>query len=348
MMDNHALHRLVGRSIWTERVLRQILQAARYHYPLLIQGEAGTGKRLIARAIHAHHRQADRPFVPFRCGLLPDRFECHQLFGHAASQSSLARGAALGACGAAAGGTLFLENVERLGSRAQTKLSEFLASNRDVTDDRQVRVAASSTAELKPLAQRGEFAFRLLCTLSAIRIQTEPLAQRPEDVLPLARHFITRTTLEQGWPFRPLTAVAAALLESYRWPGNVGELEKELETTLLSSPDSETLDLFDFPRLLNAFESESETPMGGNDPQQVNEFESVPQFAVVGTSWPSLQQVTTDHIASTLRQTGYRLAVAARLLKIDVHELQAMIKRLRIPVPIAGEETARSLETDSQ
>lgn len=330
MNNNDVMNCVVGNSDWSQRVIRQILQAARYPYPVLIQAAEGSETRQIARAIHTHGACATR-FVPFRCGQLPAVLTAQQLFGHAPGTSRWATGAAMGAIGAARGGTLYVQDVDRLDHDSQRRLLEHLQT-------RDMRVIASTTADLRQEVRDGRFLLELFYSLTAIRLEIPPLCERVDDIVPLAHHWVSRLCFDEGLPFRPITAAAAALLEAHAWPGNLDELRDELATALRSTPDSEAIDLFDFPRLLDAVDVRYELVERGDlmiadcVAEPVNALESIPPFAA-DPGWASLQDAEARHIADTLRHTGYRLAVAARLLKIDVPQLQAKIRHHKLSLP---------------
>ena len=126
MYNHFVFQRLVGSSHWTERIRRRIVQISHFSYPVLIQGAAGAGKELLARAIHAHSCRAAGPFIPFRTAQLPPEFAAAQLFGQAAGVSRLARFATLGCVRAAQGGTLYIEEVGDLDAAGQQRLLEVL------------------------------------------------------------------------------------------------------------------------------------------------------------------------------------------------------------------------------
>ncbi len=340
MHDHFAFQYLVGQSHWTEHTRRRIVQASRYTYSVLITGPQGTGKDLIARAIHAHSPRADRPVIPFRCGTLPAALTSTQLFGHTSGAGPLARGAALGCVGAANGGTLLLHEVGDLDLAAQDRLLAVLMQRRarpvgaGPAAAVDLRVIATSSRDLGAAARAGHFRFRLLYALNAISISALPLCQRRADIAPLARHVIARFTFEQGLPYRPLTPSALALLEAHDWPGNVVELEQVVEQAI-STSDGCVLDLEDFPELFATIQERTidAARRDVSDGEPVNEFERVPTMPVVAGRWPSLEELESEHLRATLRRSGQNLTVAAGMLGLDRIELQAKLKRHGILLP---------------
>jgi DNA-binding NtrC family response regulator len=350
MHDHFALQRLVGESHWTERTRSRILQVSRYSYPVLISGPAGTGKQLVARAIHAHSPRSSQPLIPFHCGRLPAAQAQLQLFGHAAGASKLARHAALGCLGAAQGGTLLLHEVGDLDLDTQDRLLQVLMEKRSrpvgATRDRaaDVRIIATTSRDLREAAEAGSFRLPLLYSLCAIRVKALPLSQRRADIAPLARHIVARVTLENGLPYRPLTPDALALLEAYLWPGNVSEMEQVLEQAVLASGGG-ALELVDFAELFASVQRQVESAgcgesgvreggeAGEREPESVNNYEAIPRLPVVAESWPSLLQLEAEHLRATLRRAGQNLAVAARLLDLELPELQAKLAKHRLQLP---------------
>lgn len=336
MHEHFALQHLVGESHWTERTRRRILQAASYSYPVLITGPTGTGKELIARAIHLHSTRADQPLIPFQCGRLPNEMTRLQLFGHAKGANPLATHAALGCFGAAQGGTLLLHDVERLDLETQDRLLATLRRKRNrregELDDHstEVQIIVTSTGDLREAARRGEFRLALLYSLNAISIPALPLSERRSDVAPLARYILARITFEHGQAYRPLTPAALALLEAYDWPGNVSELEQELERAVIMTAGSE-LDLEDFVDLFARVEASSLGDPPKQQPEdETNGFETVPHLPAVTGRWTSLAELEADHLRTTMRSAGQNPKIAARLLGLELSVLQKKLRQHRI------------------
>jgi two-component system response regulator HydG len=339
MHDTFALDRLVGDSAWTMRTRRRILQAASYFYPALITGPAGTGKKLIARAIHAHSSQSSGPFIPFRCHRVPVSFRASQLFGHEAGSMPLSFGSAIGAVGAAQDGTLFLDEVGQLDADCQARLLSVLKANRcrpigaTTEKETRIRIIASSSVDLHDEVRRGRFRFDLLYRLNALSITALPLNARRDDIPALVRHVIARTTLERGLPLKPITAAAIALLQSVDWRNNVDQLQQVVEQATAASNDP-VLNTEAFAGLLDAVEPipEAGTEASRVDSEAVNALESVPEFPQIANPWPSLAEVEARHIRATLQQVHHHLEAAAQLLGIEPARLQQKLIQYGIPL----------------
>ncbi len=332
-----AFRKLVGKSAWTRRTRRRILQISNYSYPVLITGPSGSGRELVARAIHAHSARADQPFVPFRCSFVPESLCASQLFGQAQDASELIPSATLGCFGVADGGTLYLEEVADLDFATQAQLLVALEEKRIVpfgasearTAD--VRLICSSSRDLDREVDQGRFSFELLYRLNMLPVSVLPLDQRVEDIEPLVRHVIARVTLENGLPFKQLTPSAMALLQAYHWPGNVDQLCEVVERAVVFTnelrlgPDA-------FPDVIEACDDRpAEAPIP--EAEAVNDHESIPGVPVVDGRWPTLDDLEAEHIRETLIEARYNQAAAARMLAIPLATLMEKIRKHRIPLP---------------
>jgi two-component system response regulator HydG len=196
--------------------------AGRSDYPVLIQGETGTGKGLVARAIHAASRRRAGPFVRVPCTALSDRLLDAELFGRGDGSP--------GRLAAARGGTLFLDEVADLAPVLQDKLLRVLGSPDGRWD---LRVVAATHGDLGELAAQGRFGLELYRRLSAIPMRVPPLRERASDVPILAEHFLSRLARASGRAVSGFTPEAMARLIAYDWPGNVRELEHAVEYALV-------------------------------------------------------------------------------------------------------------------
>ncbi|MTV56040.1 sigma-54-dependent transcriptional regulator, partial [Pseudoduganella buxea] len=222
-LDRHELRGMIWQDPATERVIHLACQVARADVPVLISGPNGTGKERIAEIIQANSAVRDGPFVVLNCGALPAELIEAELFGADAGAYTGASKAREGKFEAADGGTLFLDEIGNLPLAGQMKLLrvletgrfERLGSNRE--RQVQVRVVSATNADLAAMIRAGTFREDLYYRLNVIELKLPPLAGRPLDILPLARHFLG--------PGKTLRADAEAALLAHGWPGNVRELK---------------------------------------------------------------------------------------------------------------------------
>ena len=212
-------------------VLRTAEKAATSNIPVLIEGESGVGKELVARAIHGSGERRSKPFVAVNCGAIPDNLVESILFGHEKGAFTGATERHTGKFVEASGGTLFLDEVGELPLNAQVKLLraiqegevEPVGARKPVKVD--VRLISATNRNLTDDAQKGRFREDLFYRLHVFPIMVPPLRERPEDIAGLVRHFLARFAAEEGKRIRAVSAEAVGLLRAYPWPGNVRQLE---------------------------------------------------------------------------------------------------------------------------
>ncbi|MBI3285504.1 MAG: sigma-54-dependent Fis family transcriptional regulator [Burkholderiales bacterium] len=235
--QNFDLRGLVWRDAATERVLALACQVARADVPVLISGPNGAGKERIADIIQANSSVKDGPYVILNCGALPAELIEAELFGAEAGAYTGANKARVGKFEAADGGTLFLDEIGNLPLAGQMKLLRVLETGRFArlgsNKERQVRVRvlSATNADLEAMIRAGSFRQDLLYRLNLIELRLPPLAERPDDILPLAESFLA--------PGKRLHASAQAALLQHRWPGNVRELKNVLQRACLLAPAQE-------------------------------------------------------------------------------------------------------------
>jgi DNA-binding NtrC family response regulator len=245
---------LVAHSNEMKQVFRLGQRAAQSNIPILIEGESGAGKELIARAIQGSSERAGRPFVTVNCGAIPENLIESILFGHEKGSFTGATEKHLGKFQEADGGTLFLDEIGELRLDMQVKLLRALqegevdpvGSKRPVKVD--VRIMSATNRDLALRVRDGHFREDLYYRLNVFPIVVPALRDRPEDIPELARHFIARFAAEENKPMSGLTPEASNLLERFNWPGNVRQLENTIFRAVVLC-DSDTLDICDFPQI---------------------------------------------------------------------------------------------------
>jgi DNA-binding NtrC family response regulator len=220
---------------------------------ILIEGETGTGKELIARAIHYNGPRKDQPLVSVNCGAIPSNLLEDELFGHVKGAFTNAHQHRIGRFEEANHGTLFLDEVSSMPMDLQVKLlrvlqeREFQRVGSTTTIKVDVRIVAATNGDLLSAVEKGEFRSDLFYRLNVIPIRIPPLRQRRDDVPLLVTHFAKKFCAEQELRPKRVSHDAIKYLMAYEWPGNVRELENAVEMAVALSADRDLLDLDDFP-----------------------------------------------------------------------------------------------------
>ena len=237
--EKPAFEQIVGNSTAMQTLRRDIRIVARKDTTVLIQGETGVGKELVARAIHEQSHRAECPFVAVNCAALTPTLLESELFGHAKGAFTGAISTRQGLMSVADGGTLFLDEIGELPLDLQPKLLRCLESG-EITplgsskvQRVNVRLVCATNRDLDTEVKAGKFRKDLFYRINTFTIEIPPLRKRPEDILPLARHFLQMSSRSLGRAAPALGSRAAALLQGYSWPGNVRELRNEMERACL-------------------------------------------------------------------------------------------------------------------
>ncbi|MCS7082499.1 MAG: sigma-54 dependent transcriptional regulator [Bacteroidetes bacterium] len=237
-MDREALQErfgIVGRSAAIRKVLDVIRQVAPTDITVLIQGESGVGKELVARAIHAISPRRHKELVIVNCGAIPEGIIESELFGHEKGAFTGAVDSREGYFERANGGTIFLDEIGDMPLHTQVKIlrvlesGEYMRVGSSRVRHTDVRVIAATNKDLWQMVQEGKFREDLYYRLDTVTIRIPPLRERPEDIEPLFAHFVREFTEKYGVRFPGLTEEARELLLTYRWPGNVRELRNLVE-----------------------------------------------------------------------------------------------------------------------
>ncbi|HEU4401983.1 MAG TPA: sigma-54 dependent transcriptional regulator [Candidatus Polarisedimenticolia bacterium] len=333
----YLLGNLVSRSEGMKRVRDQILQVAGARSTVLILGESGVGKELVAKAIHYNSPRRDAPFIAINCAAIPANLIESELFGHERGAFTGAFGRQKGKFELAHGGTIFLDEIGEMDQATQAKVLRVLEERefmrvggaREIRVN--VRVLAATNNDLEAMIARRRFREDLYFRLKVISIGVPPLRERVQDIPDLARLFLGQVCRDNGLPPKKLTAKAIRALQRHAWPGNVRELKNVLESTAITRPE-ERIRSFDLPAAVR-----HEDPAG---PERLRL-----------RAGATLREMERDIIRRTLRRHAGNRTHAARSLHIGVRTLQRKIKAYRIRVPsVPGRRPAsrqRSTETPS-
>jgi two-component system response regulator PilR (NtrC family) len=310
---------LLGRSAPIEELRVMIARVARSQAPVHISGESGTGKELVARLIHAGGSRASSPFIAVNCGAIPSELMESELFGHRKGSFTGAVADKPGLVQAAEGGTLFLDEVADLPLPMQVKLLRLIQEKavRVVGDQREtpvdVRILSATHRELDELVAEGRFREDLFYRLNVIELRVPALRERLEDVPELVVAILARQARQACLPVPRLSPEALQLLRTYRYPGNVRELENILERALTLSGGGE----------IGAADIQLRPAGGGLD-------EAEDRAEPAGGLGDQLEDVERDAIVRALEQTRYNKTAAAKVLGITFRALRYRIKKLGI------------------
>ncbi len=233
--------RMVGTSAALRRMLKRVEAVAETPASVLLQGESGVGKELVAHAIHVRSSRESGPLVKVNCASIPKELFESEFFGHVKGAFTGANRDRIGRFQLADGGTLFLDEVGEIPLESQGKLlrvlqeGEFERVGDDVTRSVDVRVIAATNRNLEELIVEGRFREDLFYRLSVFPVEVPPLRERGDDVVQLAQHFLEQTCMDFGREILTLTRAQAANLRSYDWPGNVRELKNVIERAVILS-----------------------------------------------------------------------------------------------------------------
>ena len=331
--DRPAADGLIGTSPALQQVRQRIAQVAGTDATVLITGETGTGKEVVARALHHASPRQGRALVKINCAALPAQLIESELFGHEKGAFTGAVERRIGKFELANGGTIFLDEVGELPLDLQAKLlrvlqeKEFerLGGNRVLQTD--ARVLAATNRVLEEEVRAGRFRADLYYRLNVFPIQLAPLRERPQDIAPLVQHYLVSLSKRLARPVRAVRPADLAALQAYPWPGNIRELEHVLEQAIIVS-QGQWLEFGGFMA----------TPVLRALPPAPRPAPTAPEATAVAYSdtdapLKTLREQERDHILVALRRTGGRVSGAqgaAALLDINPKTLEARMKKLGI------------------
>ncbi|WP_247254287.1 sigma-54-dependent transcriptional regulator [Pseudomonas moorei] len=329
---------LIGESapmVYLKGTINQLLDAERRMAnsdlpPVLVEGETGTGKELVARALHFDGPRAKGPFIEFNCASIPSNLVESELFGHEKGAFTDAKDRRLGLVEAADGGTLFLDEIGEMDLLLQAKLLKLLEDRtiRRVgsVKERKVdlRVISATNCNLEQMVQQGKFRRDLFFRLRIISIKVPRLYARGEDILLLARHFLATHGKRYGKPNLHFSDQAEELLLNYSWPGNVRELRNMLEQTVLLA-QHDTIAAHQLNVCLSLVD---EPPMFQHEMPP-----SEPRPSYNGSESMNLPEVERDMVRKMLDKTDWNVTKSARLLGLSRDMLRYRIEKLGLARP---------------
>ncbi|ASL26773.1 sigma-54-dependent transcriptional regulator [Azotobacter chroococcum] len=294
---------------------------------VLIQGETGTGKELVARALHFDGSRRNGPFVEVNCASIPAHLLEAELFGHERGAFTDAKERRVGLVEAADGGTLFLDEIGEIELSLQAKLLKLLEDRSirrlGAVKERRVnlRIVAATNCNLERMVQQGKFRRDLFFRLRIIEIRVPPLRARGDDVIALAEHYLALHGKRYGKPGLAFNAQARELLQRYSWPGNVRELRNMLEQTALLAPGNLVgpAQLALCPEL-----------MEGGEPRPPAARDCEPAQPEEGLNLPEVER---DMVLRTLDKTDWNVTKSARLLGLTRDMLRYRIEKLGLARP---------------
>lgn len=308
------LHRLVGVSCAFKSILETIDIIARRESSVIITGETGTGKEMVARQIHSKSLRADKVFIPVDCTALSGHIFESQLFGHTKGSFTGAVNDTLGFFRAANGGTIFLDEIGEIEIELQAKLLRVLQEScvTPVGSTKQfpinVRVICATNRDLKQMVREGTFRADLYFRLNVIKIEIPTLKERREDIAILAEHFLQKQAALYREPQKTLSQNALDVLESYDWPGNVRQLANAMEYAYITSK-SDVIDVTSLP---------AEIVVGDL------------VLAEQDKMFMSFEQLKRKMVIQALQKTNGRKMAAAKLLKIDHRQLSRLVEKFEL------------------
>ena len=250
--ERYGLDNIVGKSKAMEQVFEMVKRVGKTQSTVLIFGKSGTGKELIAKALHFHSRRSDKPFVAVNCSAIPETLMESELFGHTKGSFTGAVTNHKGLFEEAHGGTLFLDEVGEVPQSIQVKLLRALqereirriGGRENIRID--VRVISATNRNLEEMVREGKFREDFFYRLNVIPIRIPELKERSEDILPLSENFLEKFCEQNEMPLKKLARPALKYLTEYSWPGNVRELENVMERTVALC-EKDLIDIEDLP-----------------------------------------------------------------------------------------------------
>jgi DNA-binding NtrC family response regulator len=324
---------IIGDSPVMKQLLEQVTTIAPFNTTVLVTGETGTGKELVARAIHLQSPRKTRPMVALNCAAVPEQLLEDELFGHVKGAFTGAQVAREGRFEQADGGTLFLDEIGDMSLSLQSKLLrvlqerqfEKLGSSRTLKVD--VRIVAATSADLELRITEGTFRSDLFYRLNVVHLRLPPVRERRDDIEPLAVHLLSRFCQSAGLPAKAIDDESWTALKTYRWPGNVRQLQNAMERAAALSGAAPVIRLKDLPEEVRGGAVSGITATLALS-QPGGEARTIPDE---GLSFDAVvTEVERDLLLQSLTKSGGNKMQAAKLLNMKRTTFVEKLKRLQI------------------
>lgn len=315
-----AFNNLIGQSAEFQNVIRSAQIVAATDVTVLIEGDTGTGKELLARALHESSHRSDKPFITINCAALPESLVESELFGHKKGAFTGAICDQAGYINEAEGGTLFLDEIGELPLSVQAKLLRFIENGEcqsigdSHTHQVNVRLVTATNRHLQQQMEQGDFRADLYYRLKIVPLELPPLKQRGKDIALLINHYLSCLARQHELAMPKLSRIALSRLQTYSWPGNVRELRNLCERLVVLLP-GQVIEETNLPLL-----SEPDLVEAASD----NKAFKLPRQGLC------LETLETDLIRQALGQTGGNKSHAARLLGISRDAFLYRLKKYSI------------------
>ncbi|MDQ1328615.1 MAG: Response regulator [Candidatus Poribacteria bacterium] len=321
----YSYDKLIGISKKMQEVFALINQASQSNITVLIQGETGTGKELIAKAIHYNSPRKNGPFIPVNCAAIPETLIESELFGHEKGAFTGAVTRKIGRFEQANGGTILLDEIGEMQPSLQVRLLRVL-QEREIQRvggtgviPINVRVIASTNTDLEFAIRTGKFREDLFYRIAAFPIIISPLREHPEDIPLLAEHFLSQASAKSKKSVSVISKEAMDLLISYHWPGNVRELESAIERGVLLET-SKVLQASKLPPAISSLNNKVKLKVVKYEKQEDEDNEIL-----------SLEEVEKKAILNALKATGNNIQQSAKLLGINRATIYRKLEKYKLP-----------------
>ncbi|HYJ46626.1 MAG TPA: sigma-54 dependent transcriptional regulator [Pyrinomonadaceae bacterium] len=324
---------VVAESAPMQKVFEQVAAIAPFNTTVLVTGETGTGKEIVARAIHQQSPRKGRALIPLNCAAIPEHLLEDELFGHVKGAFTGAQTGREGRFEQANGGTLFLDEIGDMSLPLQAKLLrvlqerefEKLGSSRSVKVD--VRIVAATSADIERRVEDGSFRADLFYRLNVVHLHLPPLRERRDDIPLLAESLLARFCQGAGLPHKSISDEARSVLLSYRWPGNVRQLQNAMERAAAITGAATTIQLNNLPEEVRGGAASGVTPALAGDSAPA----PPPAIPDQGLSFDAVvTKVERELLLQSLDKAGGNKMRAAKLLNMKRTTFVEKLKRLQI------------------